>query len=514
VTIDLLIAGRRIRLQSAEGVALKPDERFSAFAVPSDVLPFMFIDTTPYICADVDPGSVNAVLPFLPADTEPDLVVDVEPGAGEIPAGAVKVFDAQLMEEVPGGVRNSGEPFWEVFRDDEAVRARVFLKDAERSPVLEMPHGKMRWRIFAGILPARPDSGLRSDQVLRDSSDSKSVARPHTRPVHDKNTSDLLAEYTSGGISDITVDPLPWPLDGLLLYFLFSRAGDIMIHGSGVVAGDRGWLFTGRSGSGKTTLARIFDGAGDRVIHDDRLVLRREGTGWVMHSTPVYRNDEPRSVLLGHLWIIRHGAANVSEPVAGAEAVALILANCIQQNWDGEAASRLAAAAEDLVSSVKISRLSFVPDSSIRDYLLLRKAEDKTLTADTASVMLGEQRSVTLTAGGYSMWPAIRPGDTVVIEPGGARLPVPGEIVALRRDGGYVIHRVTEVTSGEEVSLIHTQGDAVILEDEPSEAAMVAGVVKKVIRSGRVIHQLRRLLPRQINRLTALIASALCGRSR
>ena len=56
-------------------------------------------------------------------------------------------------------------------------------------------------------------------------------------------------------------------------------------------------------------MARIFDGAGDRVIHDDRLVLRRETTGWVMHNTPVYRNDEPRSALLEHLWIIRHGTA-------------------------------------------------------------------------------------------------------------------------------------------------------------------------------------------------------------
>lgn len=508
MTVDLLIAGRRIRLRSAGGVTLKPDERFSAFAVPSDVRPFMFIDTTPGICADAVPGILDAVIPFMPAETEPDLVVDVEPGEGEIPAGAVKVFDAQLMEEVPGGVRNSGEPFWEVFRDDEAVRARVFLKDAERSLVLEMPHGKMRWRIFAGILPATPD------QVPRDSHNGKSGAKSHTGPVHDKHGSDLSAEYRSTGISDLTVDPLPWPLDGLLLYFLFSRAGDIMIHGSGVVTGGRGWLFTGRSGSGKTTLARIFDSAGDRVIHDDRLVLRHEGRKWVMHSTPVYRNDEPRSAPVGHLWVIAHGRANVSTPVSGAGAVGMVMANCIQQNWDGEAASRLAAAAENLVLSVKISRLSFVPDSSIRDYLLRRKAEDKTLTADAASVMLGEQRPVTLTAGGYSMWPAIRPGDTVVIEPGGARLPVPGEIVALRRDGGYVIHRVTEVTSGEEVSLIHTQGDAVILEDEPSEAAMVAGVVKKVIRSGRVIHQLRRRLPRQINRLTALIASALCGRSR
>ena len=208
-----------------------------------------------------------------------------------------------------------------------------------------------------------------------------------------------------------------------------------MIHGSGVSSHGRGWLFTGRSGSGKTTMARIFDRAGDRVIHDDRLVLRREGSRWVMHNTPVYRNDEPRSVPLDHIWLIRHGSANVSEPVGGAEAVALRLANCIQQNWDREAAARLAASADDLAASVKVSRLSFLPDGSIRDYLRLRKEEGITLAAGAVAALLEEGRNITVTAGGYSMWPAIRPGDSVVIGPWSPGAAAAGQIVALRRDG-------------------------------------------------------------------------------
>jgi len=342
-----------------------------------------------------------------------------------------------------------------------------------------MPHGAKRWSIFAG-------------------GDSE----PSTSPEGDR--------YRKGrehdGHSTVTVNPLPYPLDGLLLYFLFSQGGDIMIHSSGVVSGGRGWIFTGRSGSGKTTMARIFDGAGDRVIHDDRLVLRREGSGWVMHNTPVYRNDEPRSALLEHLWIIRHGTANVSEPVSGAEAVAMILANCIQQNWDREAAARLAAAADDLAASVKVSRLSFLPEASIRDYLLLRSTADKTLAAGAVLSMLDEGRSVTVMAGGYSMWPAIRPGDAVVIDPIGPRLPETGEIVALKRDGGYVIHRVTGVTAGRNAALIRTQGDGVTREDEPSDTGMIAGVVGSVVRSGRQRQPPPLHLPRWINRLTAAVA--------
>ncbi|MDF1559948.1 MAG: S24 family peptidase [Bacteroidales bacterium] len=555
MTVDIVIAGRRIRLQSEEGVTLVPDERFRAFAVPSDVNPYMFIDTAPGILADADPGSNYAVIPFMAGETDPDLVVDVEFGAGEIPAWAVKVFDARLMEEFPGGVRNSGEPFWEVFRDDEAVRTRVFLRDPERSAVLEMPHGKMQWRIFADTLhnaidSRSPQKPYPTDHQPPDHSDNTSGAQPQSGPGHDnsgtpsvteafatehmtqtsgddksrvhsrtgltpdRHGSDLSAEDASADISDITVDPLPWPLDGLLLYFLFSRAGDIMIHGSGVVAGGRGWLFTGRSGSGKTTLAGIFDGADDRVIHDDRLVLRREGGRWVMHSTPVYRNDEPRTAPLDHLWVIRHGAANVSEPVAGAEAVAMIMANCIQQNWDPEAAARMAAAADDLAASVPVSRLSFLPDGTVRDYLLLRATDDKTVAAGALLEMLDGGHAVTVTAGGYSMWPAIRPGDTVVIAPCGTSLPEAGEIAVLRRDGGYVIHRVTRVISREGVLLICTQGDAVTREDEPAGTAMIAGVVRKIIRSGMEIHQHRRLLPRRVNRLAAYIASVLSGYSR
>ena len=155
---------------------------------------------------------------------------------------------------------------------------------------------------------------------------------------------------------------------------------------------------------------------------------------------------------------------------------------------------------------MRVSRLSFLPDGSIRDYLLLRETPDKTLAAGAVLSMLDEGRAVTVTAGGYSMWPAIRPGDTVVIDPIGTRLPKIGEIVALRRDGGYVLHRVTGVTAGRDTTLIRTQGDSVRHEDEPSYAGMIAGVVVSVVRSGRQRQPPPRHLPGWMNRMTAAVA--------
>ena len=562
MTVDLVIAGRRIRLCSREGVSLMPDERFRAFTLRggdgpgqgADCDAESFTGDAGELSARGASGPSAGAFPYSSArgfgdksagqesdlfvESEPDLFVEVEAGTLEIPPGAKKVFDAQLMEEVPGGVRNTGEPFWEIFAGDEATYVRVYLQDSDRIPLLIMPRGAKRWQIFAG----ERQNGGRTDNlhavrrtnylspgvfVQENPEQNQSDIPGHCQqedpcgnlpePLSAQDSADGLSadalsrKHSTAGSTDDILNPLPYPLDGLLLYFLFSQTGDIMIHGSGVVSGGRGWIFTGRSGSGKTTMARIFDGAGDRVIHDDRLVLRREGSGWVMHNTPVYRNDEPRSAPLDHLRVIRHGAANVSEPVSGAEAVAMILSNCIQQNWDREAASRLAAAADDLASSVNVSRLSFLPDVSIRDYLLLRATADKALAAGAVLSMLDEGRSVTVTAGGYSMWPAIRPGDAVIIAPCGDSVAAAGQIVALRRDGGFVMHRVTRVITVSGRKLIVTCGDAAARADEPAGPESVAGVVTSVIRSGRQFPPPRRRWPRRINRLTAAIAGWVKG---
>lgn len=498
-----------------------PDERFRAFTMPAVSPEKMFIGTLPGISADAEPGLIDTGLPYWNAAVVPDLaagkepylsadphlIVDVKPGPGEIPASAVKVFDAQLMEEVPGGIVNSGEPFWEVFSGEEITCARVFLRDPERTALLVMPHGEMRWRIYTGEVAGASEGATVPADFHPDKSDSppdSSRSAHLTGPPRDNSGLNHPAPESTAG-EPLALNPLPYPLDGLLLYFLFSREGDIMIHGSGVSSHGRGWLFTGRSGSGKTTMARIFDRAGDRVIHDDRLVLRREGSRWVMHNTPVYRNDEPRSVPLDHIWLIRHGSANVSEPVGGAEAVALILANCIQQNWDREAAARLAASADDLAASVKVSRLSFLPDGSIRDYLRLRKEEGITLAAGAVAALLEEGRNITVTAGGYSMWPAIRPGDSVVIGPWSPGAAAAGQIVALRRDGGFVLHRITGVITADGRKLIRTRGDAAACADEAAGPETVAGIIVSVIRRGRQLPPPRRRSPYWFNRFWAML---------
>ena len=425
MTIDLVIAGKRIRLQSDEGISLRPDERFTAFT--------------------------NA------EGSDPELTIEVKPGRASIPAGAAKVFNAPLLEDAPGGPQQSGEPFWEVAADEKATYVMVTLKEPVRFPVLIIPRGKMPWQLFAD------ETG-------------------------------------------IEINPLPYPVDGLILYFLTSLKGDIMIHGSGVICDGRGWIFTGKSGSGKTTMAKIFDSSGDRVVHDDRLILVKEGAGWMMHSTPVYRNDEPRSAEVDHLWIISHGKSNISTPLSGAEAAGLILANCIQQNWDREASAQLMASVTDLAATVKVSRLSFLPDSRVRDYIVARENAPAGTATAAATSLLTEGKEIVITAGGYSMWPAIKPGDRIIISPPDPEKPLKtGRVVALRRDGGFVVHRITAIQKGKLSTFIKTQGDTSMIPDPWSTEKDVAGQAREIIRGDKTLKISRRRMPYFIGKIAATL---------
>jgi len=382
---------------------------------------------------------------------EPDLVLKVNAGRAYVPVEAREVFRAPLVEEGEEGPVNSGEPFWSVSESNDTVYVKAHVKDPGGEPLIIIPAGKTTWHIFL-------------DQ--------------------------------EGEV----IDPLPYPVDGLLLYYLVSWKSGIMIHASGVISGGNGWLFSGRSGRGKTTMARIFDGCGDRVIHDDRLILLKGKDGWMMHSTPVYRNDEPRNGVISHLWIIGHGDSNISVPVSGAEAAGLVLANSIQQNWDRRAAERLAAAAEDLVGSVEVSTLLFVPDSRVRDYLLLRKESALGEAAHLAANLLDDRQQVSISAGGYSMWPALRPGDRLIISAVNDNLaPAAGDVVALKRDGGFVVHRITEIKADDGAVKIRTRGDSSMKPDPWIAYEHIAGFVKRFRRGDRELAVAPRRMPFFVN---------------
>ncbi len=240
-----------------------------------------------------------------------------------MPAGAERVFHAPFVKEIDGIVVEKRDNFWSVYK----YRSNIFIKtifphsDPEKEALLAFSLTSREWNL-----------------------------------------------YIKGAGNEI--DPMEYPLDGLILYYLTVLYGDIMIHASGIDHSGHGYLFSGVSGKGKSTIAGLWDKAGAKVIHDDRLIIRNISGVFRMFNTPVYNDDSPSSSPLSRIYIIEHGTENKIVPVRGATAVSLVMANCIQHSWNQPIIAGMMGSISLLCNAVPVVKLSFRPDRSIIDFLL------------------------------------------------------------------------------------------------------------------------------------------------
>ncbi len=253
----------------------------------------------------------------------PDVIIKVHSDKFSIPPEAKKVFDAPYVEELNGIRIKKSDRFWSIYkqRNDLYISTTFPFSHKQRDATLQFSLNKREW--------------------------------------------DLWLDITGN-----EADPLEYPLDGLVLYYLTVIHGDIMIHASGVCYKNHGYLFSGISGSGKSTIAKLWDIPGVKIIHDDRLIVRKEGVGYMMFNTPVYNNDEPKESRLDRIFIIEHGTENKIIPLREAESVSRIMANSIQHGWDAGIIAGLLDSVSDLSAVVPVARLHFKFDKSAVDHIL------------------------------------------------------------------------------------------------------------------------------------------------
>lgn len=78
---------------------------------------------------------------------------------------------------------------------------------------------------------------------------------------------------------------LCFPTDQILFARLLADRGGIILHGSGIILKEKGFLFVGHSDAGKTTLVKIFNHHA-RILNDDRMIVRKEDGGFYLYGTP------------------------------------------------------------------------------------------------------------------------------------------------------------------------------------------------------------------------------------
>jgi hypothetical protein len=252
-----------------------------------------------------------------------DLLIKVHSDPIELPSVAERVFYAPLIEEKLGMMIKKSDNFWSIYkcRSDLYIKTVLPHSESEKEGILKFSLTTRKWDL-----------------------------------------------YIKGAGNE--TDPLDYPLDGLILYYLTVIHGDIMIHASGVNNSGYGYLFSGVSGKGKSTMAMLWDKAGGKVIHDDRLIIRNISGVIKMFNTPVYNDDIPSESPINRIYLIEHGIENKLIPVTGANAVSLVMANCIQHNWNPEIIARLMGSLSMICGSIPVVKLTFRPDKSIIDFIL------------------------------------------------------------------------------------------------------------------------------------------------
>ncbi len=109
-----------------------------------------------------------------------------------------------------------------------------------------------------------------------------------------------------------------------------------------------------------------------------------------------------------------------------------------------------------------------------------------------------------LPAMGWSMLPAIRPGDALVVEPISPKQVRVGDVVVIGRDGTLVAHRVVSTPGVAEEPRWIAQGDALPLPDRPVRASELLGRVAYAMRKGKRVE-----LPAKLSAGERLVAKTI-----
>jgi len=78
---------------------------------------------------------------------------------------------------------------------------------------------------------------------------------------------------------------LCFPTDQILFARLLADRDGVILHGSGLILKEKGFLFVGHSDAGKTTLVKIFRHYA-KILNDDRMIARKEDGSFYLYGTP------------------------------------------------------------------------------------------------------------------------------------------------------------------------------------------------------------------------------------
>ena len=178
-----------------------------------------------------------------------------------------------------------------------------------------------------------------------------------------------MVRRTERGIA--IANPVPYPLDQILLMHLLARHEGAIVHAAGVNFDGRGFIFPGKSGAGKSTLAGLLAGRrGIELLSDDRIVVRKIGSAFTAYGTP-WPGDQgaalnEKATLCG-ICFLRHADAARIEPLTPSQALERLLPVTSVPWYDGEVLPGVLAFLDNVLARVPTFELRFKPTTGVAD---------------------------------------------------------------------------------------------------------------------------------------------------
>jgi signal peptidase I len=99
--------------------------------------------------------------------------------------------------------------------------------------------------------------------------------------------------------------------------------------------------------------------------------------------------------------------------------------------------------------------------------------------------LLADGTTIRIKAHGYSMYPSVKPGSLLVIEPIKVKGdPKPGELIVVKRESGLIVHRLVKIVIKDGIRWYIARGDSNAYADKPVRIEMIAGRVIKAEATG------------------------------
>jgi hypothetical protein len=163
----------------------------------------------------------------------------------------------------------------------------------------------------------------------------------------------------------------PYSIDSVLRILhtlILSEQGGFLLHASSMIRNGQALLFAGQSGAGKTTMCRL--APEDSILLTDEIsFVRRVGDTYCAFGTLFYGElavpGKNTFAPVAALYLLEHASVNRVERVSPRQALTQFLRNVLLFARESESVHRVFASAFDLISSVPVRRLRFLPTQQV-----------------------------------------------------------------------------------------------------------------------------------------------------